>query len=292
MIDPMSLYGAVELGGTKTLVTIGTSPRDMSEPRRIPTTGPSETLASVVEYLEGHSIDAVGVASFGPVEIRPDSRDYGSITSTPKPGWSNVSVLGAIQDAFDVPIGFDTDVNGAALGEGRWGAASGLSNYAYVTVGTGIGVGIVVAGETLKGLGHPEGGHVPVVRHPDDRYPGRCPFHAECLEGMAGGPALVDRFGPHESWQDLSGIADLAVHYLSQGLRALVYTVVPERIVVGGGVSKLPDFHGKLQAALDEQLGGYPDIPERGRSGFVSPPGLGDDSGLAGGLILAETALS
>jgi len=283
----MALYGALELGGTKTLAAVGTSPDDMSAPLRIPTEDPESTLSRVIDYLGEHRVDAVGVSSFGPVELRQTHDSFGSITATPKPGWSNTDVLGTISRGLDVPASIDTDVNGAALAEGRWGSAQHLNTFLYMTVGTGIGVGAVVDGHTLSGLGHPEMGHVVVVREKDDDYSGRCSFHGDCLEGMACGPALVDRFGSSDGWG--GEVRDLVVAYLAQGLRSIVYALAPERIVVGGGVSKLPCFHTKLQTSLTVQLAGYPPIPERESEAFISPPLL-EDSGLVGALILAEQA--
>ena len=285
------VFGTVELGGTKTLVAVGTTPSDLSDPIRIPTTTPEETLEQVVEHLSKHDLEAIGIASFGPVELREDHPDFGNITSTPKPGWSGAPVLRHTADALGVPAGFDTDVNGAALGEGAWGAVMGLHSYVYVTVGTGIGLGAVIRGHTLTASGHPEFGHVVVERHPQDDYPGRCPFHGDCLEGMASGPALEDRFGAHEAWEEPEKVGELAVRYLAQGMRNAVYAYSPQCIVVGGGVSKLPSFHSVLQHALLNELAGYPNDGIAAAGDYLRPPGLGDLSGLAGGLVLAREAL-
>lgn len=285
----MASYGAVELGGTKTLVAVGMGHDDLSPVERIETTDPDTTLSRVVAILDQKAVDSVGVATFGPVELRRAHPDFGTITSTPKPGWSGTPVRKRLEAALGVPVGIDTDVNGAALGEGRWGAALGLSHFVYVTVGTGIGGGAVVGGETLAGLGHTEMGHLVVERHRDDDYSGRCPFHGGCLEGMASGPALEDRFGPVESW-DRARVLDLVVFYLAQGLRGMVYTLAPQRMIVGGGVSKIDGFHEALAAGLADSLAGYPGIPEHDEPGFVVAPSLGDRSGLAGALLLAAEA--
>ena len=282
----MAVYGTVELGGTKTLVASGTHPDDLT-PISIPTTTPEETLKSVVNALSG--VDAVGIATFGPVELRKGFDSYGTLTSTPKPGWSGTRVLDFVQEGVGVPVGLDTDVNGAALGEYRWGAGRGLDTIVYVTVGTGIGGGGVVGGSTLRALGHPEMGHVVVRRRPGDEYPGRCPYHGDCLEGMASGPAITDRYGPHEEWD--GEVLGLATFYLAQGLRDIVYVLSPERVIVGGGVSRIDGFHDALQSALTQELAGYPGMSEH-RANFIVPPGLGDLSGLAGGLVLAETSLA
>lgn len=284
----MTLYGAVEMGGTKTDVAVGTSLEDMSDRARIPTTGPEETLSRICAYLSDFDVDAVGVASFGPLELDPKSPRYGKMLTTPKPGWIGAQVYGTIRDATAVPVALDTDVNGAALGEGRWGAAQGMSDYVYVTVGTGIGAGVAVQGETISGAGgHPELGHVVVSRHPGDGHPGSCPYHGECLEGMAAGPALEARFGRPETWAGNDNVLEIAVHYLAQGMVDLFYTVAPERIIVGGGVSRLPSFHERLRTRVETLIAGYPKTPDMDL--LISAPGLGDRSGLAGALILASS---
>ena len=286
----MSLYGAVEIGGTKTLVATGTTATDLSEPFRIATTDPKTTLDAVVRHLSDVPIDAVGVASFGPIELRPGHPAFGRITNTPKAQWGNADVLGVITDSLDLPAGIDTDVNGAARGEGRWGAAVNLSDFVYVTIGTGIGGGAVAGGRTIGGLSHPELGHMTVEAHPEDDYPGRCPYHGNCLEGMTSGPALEDRYGPYASWGEGTGALELAVYYVAQGLRNLVYILAPQRVIVGGGVARIEGFHTVLGSALVDQLAGYPPVSDYESPGFVVAPGLGDRSSLAGGLILAAEA--
>lgn len=277
------------MGGTKTDVTVGTSLDDMAEPTRIPTTDPDGTLQRICGYFEDHDVAAVGVASFGPLELDRRSSRYGKMLTTPKPGWTGTQVYQRLTDGIDAPIVLDTDVNGSALGEGRWGAAQGMSDYVYVTVGTGIGAGVVVGGETISGgTGHPEVGHIVVSRHPDDTHPGSCPYHSDCLEGMAAGPSLEARFGRPETWAGNDQVTEFVAHYLAQGMVDLYYTVAPERIVVGGGVSKLPGFHDGLRTRTDTLIAGYPKSPDMNL--LISPPGLGDRSGLAGALILAASA--
>jgi len=287
-------YGTVEIGGTKTSVAIGSSPDDLAEVVTIPTTDPDETLERVIDHLLAGSPQAVGIASFGPVELRREHPAYGTITITPKTGWSGVDVVGPIRDVLVVPIGFDTDVNGAALGEGRWGAGLGLDTFVYVTVGTGIGGGVLVGREPIHGLVHPEMGHVTVRRHPDDRFDGVCRLHGDCLEGLASGPSIEARFGsPPDrlSGEQQRDAVRLEAFYLAQMMRDLVYVLSPERIVVGGGVAELPGLHAEVSRGLNTELNGYPGLPEH-ESGFVVPPGLGSLSGLAGGLVLAERALA
>jgi len=289
--DPVSrLLGAIELGGTKTVCGIGTDPEHLVR-HCFETTDPKATLENAIDFLAGSSdVVAVGIASFGPVELRRAHPDYGHITTTPKEGWSGSDVVGAVSSALGVPVGFDTDVDAAALAEGRWGAAKGLANYVYLTVGTGIGGGAVVQGEVVHGLVHPEMGHVSVTRSPGDDFEGVCPFHGDCLEGMASGPAVAARWGkrPEEVGQDA---VLLEAYYLAQGLRNIVYALAPERIVVGGGLAGLPGLFRLIGSELAETLGGYPVLDEHGSDFFVSPAGLGDDAGVVGGLIVAERAL-
>jgi fructokinase len=283
----VTLYGAVEMGGTKTDVAVGTTLDDMSEPTRIATTEPDETLERICAYFQDRDVTSVGVASFGPLELDRRSSRFGKMLSTPKAGWTGAQVYQRLLDGLGVPVVLDTDVNGSALGEGRWGAARGMATYVYVTVGTGIGAGVVVDGKPISGTGHPEVGHIAVSRHPDDAHPGSCPYHGGCLEGMAAGPALEARFGRPETWAGNDKVLEIAVHYLAQGMLALFYTVAPERIVVGGGVSKLPWLHDRLRTKTETLIASYPKPPDMEL--LISPPGLGNRSGLAGALLLAAT---
>ena len=281
----MANYGAVELGGTKTDIAFGTDPDNMSEPTRIITTTPEETLDEVVKTLGRADLDAIGVATFGPIRLDTTRDDFGTMLATPKPGWSGTPIYRTLAESCAVPVALNTDVNGAAVGEGRWGAAQGMKDYVYVTIGTGIGAGIVVGGEVLIGEGHPESGHMRVARLEGDSYPGACPYHGDCLEGLAAGPALEARFGRPETFAGNHAVLALVCGYLAQGLANLVYTVAPERIIVGGGVSSLPGFHASLRSGLADLLGAYPD--EHDLDLLVSRPGLGTSSGLAGALALA-----
>jgi fructokinase len=280
--------GLVELGGTKTLIAAGTTPEDLSEPVRVETSDPDTTLAAVVGVLREMAPAAVGIATFGPVELRKDHPDYGNITSTPKPGWQGTPLLSRVHDALgDVPVRIESDVNAAALGEGSWGAATGLSDFVYVTVGTGVGGGAVAGGELVGGTGHPEMGHIAVRRLDGDDYAGRCPYHGDCLEGMASGPALQDRFGPWEAWGPEA--VGLAASYVAQGLRAMVYFFAPQAVIVGGGVASVNGFHEALTGALTDELAGYPGRGDH-EEGFVLPPGLGELSALVGCLLVARRA--
>lgn len=292
------LLGAVEVGGTKVICLVGSGPDHVVARTRIPTTDPAATIARVVGFFRGQAesgapVRAVGIAAFGPLELRPDHPGYGRVRATPKPRWSDVDLVGPVREGLGVPVGFDTDVNGAALGEGRWGAARGLDTFGYVTVGTGVGVGVVAAGRVLHGLGHPEMGHLSVPRQDGDEFPGCCPFHGDCLEGMASGAAMAARWGrPAESLEgaELTVATRLEAGYLAAGLRNVVYALAPQRIVIGGSVTALPGLFALLRAELAGTLGGYPGLAEHGRPDFVVPAGLGAMAGPAGAFVLAEAA--
>ena len=292
------MLGGVEAGGTKVVCVIGNGPDEIERTTRIEVAEPEATLAAAVRFFrgavdDGIVLDAIGVGSFGPVELRPDHPRFGCITNTPKPGWAGTDMVGPFTGVFGVPVGFDTDVNAAAMAEGRWGAARGLGSFVYLTVGTGIGGGAIVDGRLLRGLGHPEMGHVPVPRRPGDTFDGICPFHGDCLEGMASGPAVAARLGRRA--EDL-GVTDrqatvvLVSWYLAAGVSSLVYALAPERIVVGGGLGSMPGLVAATRAALEDRLGGYPGLPEHEDLDFVAPAGLGGMAGPLGTLVIAERA--
>lgn len=293
------MLGAVEAGGTKFVCALGTGPDDLRAELRFPTTRPRETLDRAVDFFrreaERHGRPrAIGIGSFGPADVAPSSPGFGRITSTPKPGWAGTDVVGAFRE-LGVPVGFDTDVNAAALGEGAWGAAGGLDTFVYVTVGTGIGGGAVVEGQLLHGHMHPEMGHLRVPREPErDPFPGSCPYHGDCLEGLASGPAIEARWGrpahelpvAHPAW-------DLEARYLAHAVTAWTLTLAPQRVILGGGVMRRPFLFRAIRHRVVELLGGYLDVPElRDRaSRFIVPPGLGPRSGLMGAFVLAREAL-
>jgi len=290
---------AVEVGGTKVLCLVGSDPDHIVAQTRIPTGKPAETLAQVFAFFQqeaatGGPLAAIGIASFGPLELRRSHPRYGFIRTSPKPGWSGVDLVGPARHTLGVPVGFDTDVNAAALGEGRWGAARGLDTFGYLTVGTGIGVGAVVEGRALHGLGHPEMGHLSVPRQPGDRFAGHCPFHGDCWEGMASGAAIAARWGcPAEQLRgdQLRAAVDLEAAYLAAGLRNIVYAIAPQRIVIGGSVSRLPGLFPMVRAKLGEALAGYPGLDEHAAGDFILPPALGPLAGPAGALVLAHRAM-
>jgi fructokinase len=289
----MALLGAIEGGGTKFVLGVGTADGQIIERHSIPTTTPEETLGRTVQFFADKGVDAIGFGSFGPVDLNRSSSAYGSVTDTPKPYWSGYNVVAHMKRHLDVPIGFDTDVNAAALGEATWGAAVGLNSCLYITVGTGIGAGAVVEGKLVHGLTHPEMGHILVRRHPEDRYEGKCPFHRDCLEGLASGPAIGERWNAKAFELDNNHAAwEMEAYYLAQALMNFILILSPERIIMGGGVMKQLQLFPMIRRHVRELLNGYvkhPAIMEENDS-FIVPPGLGDNAGLSGALALALSA--
>lgn len=292
------MFAGIELGGTKCICLLASAPDDIREAVRIETTTPVETLAAIQAVLSRWHVSdgyaAIGVASFGPLELDPRSARYGCIVNTSKPAWSGTDVLAPLRE-FGLPIGFDTDVNGAALAEGRWGGARGLDSYAYITVGTGVGVGSVVRGRTVRGLGHSEAGHLRIPRLAGQTWPGVCPYHGDCVEGLASGPAIQMKSGRPGDQLDPSDPAwDEVVHALGALLHNLVLTAAPQRILLGGGVmSGQPFLIPRLRAALAESLHGYGAAPAIAEAGvaFLTAPALGDRAGPLGAIALAQDAM-
>ncbi len=293
------LYGGIEAGGTKFVCAVGTGAGQVVDATRFATTTPAENLAQAIAYFRAQQarhgrLAALGLGSFGPLDARPASPTFGFITSTPKPGWASADVVGPLRQAFDVPIGFDTDVNGAALGEGRWGAAQGLDDFIYLTVGTGIGGGAVVNGQPLHGLLHPEMGHSRVPHDwQADPFPGWCPFHGDCLEGLAAGPALRRRWGrPGETLPPDHAAWPLEAHYLALALANLVCILSPQRIVLGGGVMAQPRLLPLIRVEVLALLSGYIQAPALidEIDAYIVPPALGGQAGVVGALVLAERA--
>jgi fructokinase len=288
------LYGGIEAGGAKWVCAVGSGPADMRALTTFPTTAPDETITRALEFFAGNgSLEAVGVGSFGPIDLRRSSRSFGYITTTPKPGWAQTDVAGRLRESLAVPVAFDTDVNAAALGEHRWGAAVGLDSFCYITVGTGIGGGVVANGRLVHGLLHPEVGH---MRIPHDQvadpFAGSCPYHGDCFEGLASGEAMRQRWGRDARDLDEDAPWQLEAQYLALGLVNVVCALSPERIILGGGVMKQPGLLARVQERLRDLLAGYFDAPElKDEIGdFVLPPGLGDRAGVLGAIALAQEA--
>ena len=297
---PTSIFGGVEGGGTKFVCAVGSGPDDIRAEIRIPTTTPDETLSQVIAFFKQQEVDfgklaSIGVACFGPLDPHPESKAYGQILPTPKPGWTNANVVGQLHASFDIPIGFDTDVNGAALGEWRWGAGQGLDTFIYLTVGTGIGGGAFAGGKLLHGLIHPEMGHIPLPHDRSrDSFDGVCPFHKDCFEGLASGVAIEKRWGQraetlppeHPAW-------DLEAEYIAHALASYVYILSPQRIILGGGVGQLPHLLPRVQQRTRALINGYvqsPAILENIES-YIVLPGLGKRAGVLGAIALAQQAL-
>lgn len=296
----MSMWGGIEAGGTKFVCAVGTGPDDLRAETEFPTTTPEETLDRAVSFFRaqdsGEPLAAIGIASFGPLDPDPNSPTFGHITTTPKPGWSDIDFAGTIRRTLEVPVGFDTDVNVAALGEWRWGAARGLDTFIYVTVGTGIGGGGMAGGRLLHGLLHPEMGHVRIPHDFErDPYPGWCPYHGDCLEGLSNGPAIEERWGQrcetlppdHPAWA-------LEAHYLALGLANFICVVSPQRIIMGGGVMRQRHLFPLIRAEVRTILNGYIDSPEilEDNDAYIVPPGLGRRSGVLGAIALAQQTAS
>ena len=294
------LLGGIEAGGTKFVCAVGTGPGDIRAEERFPTTTPAETIGRAVAFFQARQAEygpvaALGVASFGPLDPDPASPTWGSITSTPKPYWANTDLGRRLGEELGVPVGFDTDVNGAALGEYRWGAGQGCDPLVYITIGTGVGGGVLVNGQLLHGLLHPEMGHMLLPRDPQaDPYEGHCPFHGDCWEGLAAGPALAARWGvpaqtlpaDHPAWP-------LEAHYIGLALSTIILVLSPQRIVLGGGVMEQPQLLPMVHARVQALLNGY--VQHRAIlteiDAYIVAPGLGNQAGVLGAFALAERAL-
>lgn len=294
------LYGGIEGGGTKFICVVGSGPNDIRAQARFQTTTPEETMSQAVDFFKQQEsslgkLASIGFACFGPLDPNPASPTYGYILPTPKPHWTGANVVGMLRPAFDIPINFDTDVNGAALGEWRWGEGQGLHTLIYLTVGTGIGGGAYVEGKLLHGLIHPEMGHI-AVRHDfnKDPFEGVCPFHGDCFEGLASGAAMEKRWGQsgdtlpkdHPAWE-------LEAEYISQALAGYSFMLSPQRIIIGGGVGSLPHLLPRIQRGTKALINGYIQSPVilKNIESYIVSPGLGNRSGMLGAIALAEQAL-
>jgi len=298
----MGFFGGIEAGGTKFVCIVTDENARILAETRFPTTLPEETLLRTVDFFrhwmgEHHlALRGVGIASFGPVDLRVGSETFGTITSTPKPGWKNASVAAVIEKELAVPVFFDTDVNGAALSEGRWGAAQGLTDFLYVTIGTGVGGGAISAGKPLHGLVHPEMGHI-ILPHDRlaDPFAGNCPFHGDCFEGLASGPAMNKRWGipadklppDHPGWE-------LEAQYIALALSSFIYTLSPQRIILGGGVMSQLQLFPMIRKKISSLINGYVQSPAllSAMDSYVVPPGLGNQAGALGAVALAMQANS
>jgi fructokinase len=292
------VFGGIEAGGTKWICAAGLGPGEIQAQARIPTTTPGETIQAAIDFFrqvgESSRLAALGIGSFGPLDPHPQSGTFGYITSTPKPGWANTDVAGPLREALQIPVSFDTDVNAAALGEAQWGAAQGLQDFVYLTIGTGIGGGVMANGKLVHGLLHPEIGHLMVPHDREaDPFEGTCPFHGDCLEGLASGPALKARWGqPAEALPPDHPAWDLEARYLSLGLVNLILSLSPRRIVLGGGVMQQGQLFPRVREQVVKTLNGYVQSKQITDEihDYIVPPGLGTHSGVSGALALARQA--
>ncbi len=284
--------GCIEAGGTKFVCGICETNGKILERVQFDTRFPKETMDDVISFFENKNISAIGLGCFGPIDLNLYSDTYGFITTTPKTVWQNFDIVGTLKSHFNLPIGFDTDVNGAALGETYFGGATGLKNVLYMTIGTGIGAGALVEGNLVHGMLHPEMGHISVNKHLDDHFEGVCPFHKDCLEGLASGTALEKRY--HKKGQDLTdkSIWQLEAYYIAQALVNYILILSPEKIILGGGVSKNQQLLDEVRINVKKLLNGYiqTNIIENINSYIINPL-LGDNAGLMGALALGLKAL-
>lgn len=285
--------GAIEGGGTKFVCGIGNEHGVIEDRISFPTERPEKVMEQITAYFKDKNVEAIGIGTFGPIDLDPASATYGVVTTTPKPGWSGFPFLEAMKREFGVPLGWDTDVNAAAYGEAVWGAAAGLDSCVYYTVGTGIGVGVYSEGKLVHGLVHPEGGHILPRRHPEDKYEGFCPYHGDCLEGVAAGPAIEKRWGvkgselpeDHPAWA-------LEAYYIGQAVASTVLMLSPKRVILGGGVMHQKQLLPMIRAEVKSNLNGYVSAAALldGIDEYIVSPGLGDNAALCGSLALGLAA--
>jgi fructokinase len=291
------LFGGVETGGTWCVCALGTGPQELAAHRRFPTTSPEETLGRIVEFFAAHPTPAaIGIGSFGPVDLDPRSGTWGQVTTTPKPGWQHTPVARVVEQGVGVPVVFETDVSAAAVGEHHWGAGRGCASLCYLTVGTGVGAGVLIDGRPVHGLVHPEVGHMRVPHDRDrDPFEGSCPVHGDCWEGLASGPALAERW--HASPRDLPDdhpAWPLEAEYVALGVLSIVLVCSPHRVIIGGGVLERPLLLPLIRTRLRELVGGYLPTPLLGEQieSYVVAPELGDDAGVLGAMALAELSVT
>lgn len=286
------IYGGIEAGGTKMICVIGDENGKILDRMQIPTKTPEETMPIMIDYFKGKDIKALGIACFGPIDLNRDSKTYGYITSTPKLAWKNYDIVGAFKKELGVPIGFDTDVNGSLLGEITWGCAKGLTDALYLTIGTGVGGGVMAGGKLLHGMLHPELGHIKMAVADGDTYKGKCPYHGTCFEGMAAGPAIEDRWGKKAvELADDDKVWKLESTYIAQALCTYILTLSPQIIILGGGVMHQKQLFPLIRKKVLEQLNGYIVTKElKDIDNYIVPASLNDDQGIMGSIKLAMDA--
>ena len=284
------IYGAIEAGGTKFVCAVSDENMNILKRVKIPTTVPEETMAEVFKFFDENPVCAMGIGSFGPIDVNRKSETYGYITTTPKQGWANYDFLGDMKRHYDIPYVWTTDVNVAAYGELKRGAARGKESCVYLTVGTGVGGGGVINGQLLEGYGHPEMGHMLLRRHPEDKYEGKCPFHHDCLEGLCAGPAVEARHHGVKAYDIPKDDKDweIEAYYLAQACMTYTLVLSPEKIIFGGGVSKQEQLFPMIRKSFKEQMNGYVKTPDL--DDYIVLVELGDDAGITGCLLLAIEA--
>lgn len=281
--------GALEAGGTKMVVAIGNEHGEILDRLSIPTQTPETTMPQLTEYFKDNSIDALGIGCFGPIDLNRESATYGYITSTPKLPWRNYNIVGTFSDALQVPIGFDTDVNASAIGEATWGSTKDVRNSIYITIGTGVGVGVIIDGKPLHGMLHPEAGHILLAKHPKDTFKGACPYHENCMEGLAAGPAIEARYG-RKAYElaDQVEVWELEGYYIAQALVNYILTLSPQRIVLGGGVMHQEQLMPIVHREVLRMLNGYILTPQlQDIKKYIVLPKLKDNQGIMGCIKLA-----
>ncbi|WP_164667852.1 ROK family protein [Virgibacillus doumboii] len=280
------LIGGIEAGGTKFVCAVGDEDGKIIDKISLPTEGPDETLQAVEEFFAKYPIEALGVGSFGPVDLNADSDTYGSILKTPKTKWKHFDLLGRLKADYSVPVYLDNDVNVACLGEYLYGAGKDKSSVLYITVGTGIGAGFVQYGNTFQGNNHPEMGHIFIQQREDDRFDGICPYHGNCLEGLASGPAIEARYGVQgKMLQDNADVWELEAYYLAQAIVNYILILSPERIILGGGVMKQTKLYSMIREKVLEMVNGYVEVGDVEK--MIVAPELDDEQGIKGAMALA-----
>ena len=296
------LYGALETSGTKMFCAVGNEAGQIVDQMKIPTTTPDETMPKVIEYFKSkidpslsddEKISALGVACFGPVDLREGSKTYGSILNTPKVAWRNYPMLKTLQEALNIPVAIDLDVNVALLGETTWGTAKDLTDAVYVTIGNGIGMGAISAGEPVHGMLHPEAGHIRMQIIPGDDYKGSCPFHGACFEGMASGVAIAERWGKEaKDLLDKPEVWELEAKYIAQALYAIILTLSPQKIILGGGIMSNAQLFPMIRKNVVEYINDYIDTKElRNINSYITPSALNGNQGVMGAIKLAEMSM-
>ena len=284
--------GALEAGGTKMVCAIGDETGKIFEQISIPTETPEITMPKMISYFKEKGVEALGIGCFGPIDPDKRSKTYGYITSTPKLAWANYNIVGAFEEALSVPVGFDTDVNGSVLGEVTFGQAKDKNCVIYITIGTGVGAGIYIEGKLLHGMLHPEAGHILMAKREDDTYEGKCPYHKTCLEGLAAGPAIEERWGKKAiELKDNAAVWDLEAYYIAQALANYILILSPEMIILGGGVMHQEQLFLLIRSYVKEMLNGYIKTEElNDLEHYIVPASLHDDQGIMGCLELAHRA--